>query len=194
MPLVTAVRAVREVGGVKEGDAVLIHAGASGTGSMMVQVARALGARVTATVRTTAKRGSVEDLGAELVVAMEGGWIGAMREWLGGAGPDVVVDNLGGPSLATSVRLVRPLGTVVLMGNVLEIEAALLVRSVFFPQKRVAGTLMGGVEGLEWGLGQIRAGRIRPTLDGAHPLEEAAAAYERLARGEARGNLVFEMR
>jgi NADPH2:quinone reductase len=50
MVLVTGVRAVKTVGGVQSGQHVLIHAGASGTGSMNVQVARALGARVATTV------------------------------------------------------------------------------------------------------------------------------------------------
>ena len=190
MALVTAVRAVKVVGGVAEGDAVLIQAGASGTGSFMVQVAKALGARVAATVRSEAKRGFVEGLGADLVVGMEDGALDAVRDWSGG-GVDVAVDNLGGASLARSVDATRPLGLTVLMGNVLGLESTLPVRSVFFPQKRIAGTLMGGVADLEWGLDQVRAGRIRPTLDRTYGLDEAAAAHARLAAGDAVGNIVF---
>ena len=46
MVLATAVRSVKEIGGVKAGEVVLVHSGASGSGSMQIQVARALGARV----------------------------------------------------------------------------------------------------------------------------------------------------
>lgn len=192
MALVTAVRAVKVVGGVRKGDSVLIHAGASGTGSFMVQVAKALGARVAATVRSEAKRAFVEDLGADLVVGMEEGWVDAVGEWSDG-GVDVAIDNLGGPSLARSVDATRPLGLTVLMGNVLGLEATLPVRSVFFPQKRIAGTLMGGVEDLEWGLAQVKAGAIRPTLDRTYKLDAARSAHERLAAGDAVGNIVFEV-
>ncbi len=50
--LATAVRSVKTVGGVKSGDTVLVHAGAGGAGSMQVQVAKALGAKVATTVRS----------------------------------------------------------------------------------------------------------------------------------------------
>jgi len=192
MALVTAVRAVKVVGEVTEGDTVLIQAGASGTGSFMVQVAKALGAHVAATVRSNAKRDFIESLGADLVVGMEDGALDAVRDWSGG-GVDVAIDNLGGPSLARSVDVTRPLGQTVLMGNVLGLEATLPVRSVFFPQKRIAGTLMGGITDLRWGLEQVSAGTIRPTLDRTYGLNEAAAAHERLAAGNAVGNIVIEV-
>ncbi|WP_299284901.1 zinc-binding alcohol dehydrogenase family protein [uncultured Tateyamaria sp.] len=192
MALTTAVRAVKVVGGVTTGDTVLIQAGASGTGSFMVQVAKTLGARVAATVRSPAKRDFVKSLGADFVVGMEDGALDAVRDWSGG-GVDVAIDNLGGPSLARSLDTTRPLGLTVLMGNVLGLEATLPVRSVFFPQKRIAGTLMGGVADLEWGLEQVRAGTIRPTLDRTYELDNATSAHERLAAGDAVGNIVFEV-
>jgi NADPH:quinone reductase-like Zn-dependent oxidoreductase len=57
LPLVlaTAVHAVKGVGQVKAGDKVLVHSGASGSGSMLIQVAKALGAEVATTVRDDAK-------------------------------------------------------------------------------------------------------------------------------------------
>lgn len=63
MPLVTAVRAVKTVGEVKKGDKVLVHAGASGTGSTMIQVAKALGAEVAVTLRSESKIDFVKSLG-----------------------------------------------------------------------------------------------------------------------------------
>ncbi|MEM8796061.1 MAG: zinc-binding dehydrogenase [Pseudomonadota bacterium] len=192
MALVTAVRAVKVVGAVKAGDTVLVQAGASGTGSFLVQVAKALGARVAASVRSEHKRAFVEDLGADLVIGTDDGSLETLKDWSDG-GVDVAIDNLGGPSLARSVDAVRPLGLTVLMGNVLGLEATLPVRSVFFPQKRIAGTLMGGVEDLTWGLKQVQAGTIKPTLDQTFSLDEAEAAHTRLAAGDALGNIVFEV-
>ena len=102
MPLVTGVQAIRRMGEVKAGDRVIIHAGASGTGSIMVQIAKVLGAKVAATVRTPEKRSFVESLGAD-VLPMDDSFVDAAREWSGGDGADVIVDNLGGESLARSV-------------------------------------------------------------------------------------------
>ena len=194
MPLVTAVRAVKTVGEVKKGDKVLIHAGASGTGSTMIQVAKALGAEVAVTLRSSSKSDFVKSLGADLVaISSEEGFLDQIREWSDG-GVDAVVDNLGGPSLAQSLDVTKPLGIVVLMGNVLGLESTVPVRSIFFPQRQIRGTLMGDVADLEWGLEQVRKGTIKPSLDRTFRLEEAVEAHTMLAQGDACGNLVFDVR
>lgn len=190
MPLVTAVQAVRGAGGVVAGDTVLIHAGASGTGSYMIQVARSLGARVATTIRTAAKAEFVSGLGAEVVAI--GSDADTLRKFAPG-GFDVVVDNLGGSNLANSLDLTRPAGTVVLMGNVLGLESAIPVRSLFFPQRRIVGTLMGGKEDLQWGLDRIADGQIKPTLDRTWRLDEAIAAHQHLADAKALGSAVFDI-
>ena len=192
MALVTAVRAVRAVGAVVEGQTVVVHAGASGTGSFAIQVARALGARVAATIRTSEKKSFVESLGAELVVA-DNDPTEALLDWADG-GADVVIDNLGGPNVARSLEQTKPLGIVVQMGNVLGLEANIPVRSLFFPQKQLRGTLMGDKGDLLWGLEQVGRGTIRPTLDTTFRLRDGAAAHERLAAGEQSGNIVFDLR
>ena len=110
------------------------------------------------------------------------------------SGVDVVIDNLGGTVLAQSLEATRALGIVVLMVNVLRLETTIPMRSVFFPQKQIRGTLMGNVEELKWGLDQVRAGVIKPTLDRTFHFEDAAEAHEWIAKGKAVGNLVFEPR
>ena len=168
--LVTAVRSVKVVGEVKDGDTVLVHAGASGSGSMAIQVARALGARVLATVRRRDKAAFVESLGAErVIVTDEEDFVAISQEQNGGAGVDVVIDNLGGDVLARSVEAIRPGGIVVSMGFVVGATTNLDVVSLFFTNKQVRGTLMGDREDLEWGLEQVATGKIRPLLDRALP-------------------------
>lgn len=194
MPLITAVRAVKNVGEVKAGDKVLIQAGASGTGSMMIQVAKALGAEVATTIRTESKRDFVQTIGADFIINMgDADYVKKVQDWSGGAGADVAIDNLGGASLSNSIDAIRPLGIVVLMGNVLGLESNLPVRSIFFPQKQIRGSLMGNVEDLEWGLEQVKQGKIKPVLDRVFALEDAAAAHARLAAGQATGTIVFKV-
>jgi NADPH2:quinone reductase len=192
MVLVTAVRAVRTVGQVRQADAVLIQAGGSGTGSMNVQVAKALGARVAVTVDDDAKGELARGAGADLVIDVRReDFVAAAKEWTNGRGVDVVVDNLGGPVLQKSINATRVGGAIVTMGFVAGQEATLQVREFFFGHKRLLGTLMGDVSEFEWGLEQVRAGRIRPLLDRTFPLSEAAEAHRVLSANGARGNLVM---
>ncbi|MEG3696307.1 zinc-binding alcohol dehydrogenase family protein [Vibrio coralliirubri] len=193
MPLVTGVRAIKEVGEVQAGQYVLIHAGASSTGSVMIQIAKALGAKVATTTRSVDKVEFLKSIGADLVLSgSPDNSIELLDEWTESAGVDVVIDQLGGDSLATSIEWVKPLGIVVLMGNVLGLESTIPVRSVFFPQKQVRGTLMGSVSDLEWGLEQVKNGNIKPKVDTVFTPEQAIEAHQYLADGKALGLTVFK--
>ncbi len=68
VPLATAVRSVKVVGEVQAGDKVLVQSGASSSGSLQIQVAKALGAEVATTVRDDAKGEYARTLGADLVI------------------------------------------------------------------------------------------------------------------------------
>ena len=136
--LATAVRAVKEVGEVKAGDKVLVHSGGSGSGSMQIQVARALGAQVATTVRNKAKGRVAALAGADLVInTQDENFVERVREWTGGQGADVVIDNLGGDVLPGSIDAVRPLGVVVAFGFVAGTEVTFDIRNFFFGQKKL---------------------------------------------------------
>ena len=192
MVLATSVRAVKEVGQVKAGDKVLVHAGASGSGSMHIQVAKALGADVAATVRSDAKGEFAKQAGADLVINMrQENFVERVREWTGGLGADVVIDNLGGDVLPQSIDAARPLGVIVVYGFVAGTETTFDIRNFFFAQKQLRGSMAGDIEDLRWGLEQVRLGRIKPLLDQAFPLEEAAEAHRLIATNQVAGNLVL---
>lgn len=193
MVLVTGVRAVKEVGQVKNGDRVLIHAGASGTGSMNLQIAKALGASVAATVRGAPSAALAQKLGADLVIDTEReDFVKAVRDWTDGRGVDVVIDNLGGDILPRSLEVTRTLGTVVAMGFVAGLQVTFDIRGFFFGQRRLLGTLMGDVADFRFGLDLVKAGKIRTVLHDVIPLEDAARAHELLAEGKLLGNLVLK--
>ncbi len=192
MVLATSVRAVKEVGEVKAGDKVLVHAGASGSGSMHIQVAKALGAQVATTVRSDAKGEFARQAGADLVInTRKEDFVERVREWTGGLGVDVVIDNLGGDVLPKSIDAARPLGVVVVYGFVAGTETTFDIRNFFFAQKQLRGSMAGDIEDLRWGLEQVRDGRIKPLLDRALPLSQAGEAHRLLANSEVAGNLVL---
>ncbi len=192
MPLATAVRAVKGVGEVEAGDKVLVHSGASGSGSMQIQVAKALGAEVATTVRSAEKAEFAKSIGADLVInTREEDFVAKVQEWSGGSGADVVIDNLGGDVLPKSIEAVKPLGVVVVFGFTAGPETTFDVRSLFFDQKQLRGAMASDIEDLEWGLEQVKAGKIRPLLDTALPLSQAGAAHQRLVESQVKGNLVL---
>ena len=68
------------------------------------------------------------------------------------------------------------------------------VRDLFVRQRRVVGSMTSDPRDLLWGLEQVRAGRIRPVLDRALPLGEAAHAHRLIAANRVKGKLVLPPR
>lgn len=188
----TSVRAVRQVGEVKAGNTVLVTAGASGSGSMHIQVAKALGAKVAATVRDDVKGEYVKSLGADLVInTRKEDAVERVKDWSGGQGADVAIDNVGGSELAKTIEAIRPFGIVVAYGFTAGAEATINVRELFFMQKQIRGTIFGDPEDLRWGLEQVRTGLIKAALDRTFPLSQAADAHRLLADNKVKGNFVL---
>ncbi|MEE8607348.1 MAG: zinc-binding alcohol dehydrogenase family protein, partial [Nitrospiraceae bacterium] len=192
VPLATGVRSVKEVGEVKVGDKVVVHSGASASGSMQIQVAKALGAQVATTVRNDANIEFAKRAGADLVInTRKEDFVERVKAWTGGLGADVVIDNLGGDVLPKSIDAVKPLGVVVVFGFVAGTETTLNIPNFYFPQKQLRGSMAGDIENFKWGLEQVRAGRIKPLLDRTLPLSQAAEAHRLVAANKVKGNLVL---
>ena len=190
--LASGVRAVKEVGGVKAGDSVLVQAGASGSGSMQIQIAKALGARVATTIRNASKADAVRKLGADLVINTSNeDLVERVKEWTDGRGTDVVIDNLGGDVLATSIAAAKATGVIVAFGFAAGPEVKFDIRSLFFEQKELKGSMASDKSDLEFGLQLVREGKITPLLDRTLPLSEAAEAHRLVASNEVTGSVAL---
>lgn len=190
--LLIAIRSVQIVGEVKAGDQVLVHAGASSTGIMSVQVARALGARVAVTVQNEFSAQLAKSLGAELVIdSGQEDFVEALAKWTDGRGVDVAIDNLGGAILPRTIDAVKPMGVIVAMGFMAGPEVTFDIRNFFFTQKQLRGTLVGDIEDFAAWLEPIREGKIKPVIDSVLPLSKAAHAHERIASNQAQGSIVL---
>ena len=190
--LSTSVRAVKEVGEVKAGNKVLIHAGASGSGSMQIQVAKALGAEVVTTVRSDEKGEYAKSFGADLIInTRHEDFVDRIKAWTGGQGVDVAIDNLGGDVLPKTIDAVRPLGTIVSYGFAAGPQVTFDITKFYFAQKKLRGSMASDPENLTWGLEQVRAGRIKPALDRTLPLSQAAEAHRLISTNQISGNLVL---
>lgn len=193
MALATAVRAVKEIGNVKAGDKVLVQAGASGSGSMQVQVAKALGAEVVTTVRDDAKGEFAKSIGADLVINTRNeDLVEKVMEWTGGRGVDVAIDNVGGDVLAKSIDAIKATGVVVAFGFTAGTEVTFDIRNFFFGQKQLRGSMGSDIKDLQWGLEQVKTGKIKPALDRVLPLSQAAQAHYLIANNQVTGNIVLQ--
>ena len=192
MGAATAVRAVKSLGEVSADDKVLITGGSSGVGTFMIQLAKVLGADVATTVRSEAKGEKVRELGADLVInTREEDLVERVRDWTGGPGVDVVVDNLGGEYIAQGIDALRGQGILVAVGFVAGLEVTFDIRNFFFGQKQLRGALAADILELRTGLDFVRDGKIKPTLDRALPLSQAAEAHRLISSNKVTGSLVL---
>ncbi len=190
--LATAVHALKQIGEVKAGDKVLIHSGASGSGSMQIQVAKAIGADVATTVRSDAKSEVARKAGADLVINTSNeDLVERVKQWSGGQGADVIIDNLAGDVLAKSIEAARPMGIIVAFGFAAGPEVKFDIRSLFFTQKEVRGSMASDTEDLEFGLELVRQGKIKAVIDCILPLSQASEAHRLIANNEVAGNIVL---
>lgn len=191
--LVTAVHAVKTLGGVGPASRVLVQAGASGSGSMAIQVAKALGASVITTVSTRQKATLARSVGADEIVHYRDVDVSAsVRSWAGRDGIDVVIDPVGGTTMGTNLECLRPRGTLVNFGLSGGAEATIPHLYPFFRnERRILGSWMGSMAELRFGLDLVKQGKIRPTLDRTLPLRQAREAHRMMGRAEVVGKLAL---
>ncbi|MCI3934589.1 NADP-dependent oxidoreductase [Streptomyces sp. AN091965] len=181
----TAWQALVDTADVRPGQRVLIHAAAGGVGHLAVQIAKARGAHVIGTA-SAAKHQLLRSLGAdELIDHRTQDFAALLRD------VDVVVDGIGGPHWARSLRTLRPGGTLVSLlppddaFPVREAEAA-GVRAVFMLVEPDHGGLRAIASLVEEGL-------LRVLVDAVLPLEEAARAHALGERGRTTGKIVLSV-
>ncbi|KAH7020541.1 hypothetical protein EDB80DRAFT_821624 [Ilyonectria destructans] len=117
----TVLALAREAYEVKPGDWVLLHAAAGGAGLLMMQVLKAMGAKVIGTAGGEDKVAIVKSLGADHVIdyRSESGkdWVNLVKDITNGRGVDVVYDSVGKDTWEGSLEVVKRKGTVVWFGN-----------------------------------------------------------------------------
>ena len=153
--------------GLAIGQTVLVHGAAGGVGSIAVQLAREVGARVIGTGRTD-DRDVVLGLGAQEFLDLD-------ADPLEGVGEvDVVFDVIGGDVLERSIALVRPGGTLVTIAMPPTVQPK-DGRAVFFVVEPDRARLADLAQ-------RLRDGRLKPIVGAVRPLTETAAAFARRRR------------
>ncbi len=186
----TAYRALFTRGELKAGETVLITGVGGGVQTLMLLFAKHAGARAIVTSSSDEKLRRATELGADVTInyATTSDWQKAARA----AGPiDLVVDSSGGETFARALEAIRPGGRIVFYGGTTG-DATIKMFPLFWKHVSVLGTSMGSPQDFAGMLALFDAG-LRPAIDRVLPIDDARAAFERLAESSQFGKVVLRV-
>jgi putative PIG3 family NAD(P)H quinone oxidoreductase len=184
------------------GQTLLVHGGSSGIGTMAIQLAREVGARVAVTAGSAEKLEACRTLGAEVLVNYrEQDFVEELRAATAGAGADVILDNMGAKYLARNVDLLAINGRLVViglqggakaeldLGTLLRKRAAVIATSLRARPASEKAAIVAAVREHVWPL--LDSGRVKPVIQSRHPLGDAAAAHRELEASSHVGKILL---
>ena len=187
---------------LKQGEWVLIHGGGSGIGTMAIQVARALGARIAVTAGSVAKLDACAALGAEVLINYQReDFVEVMTKATGGRGVDVILDNMGASYLdrnLTALAFGGRLAVIGLQGGIkaevnlgamLRKNATVNARSLRARPPAEKAAICAEVERNIWPW--IGAGLITAVIGARLPMSEAGDAHRLLESGAVTGKILL---
>lgn len=184
---ITALKGLRDVGKLQQGQEVLINGASGGVGTYAVQIAKALGAEVTG-VCSTRNVDMVRSLGADDVVDY------TRKDFTqNGRRYDLILDNVASHSFSDLMRVLTPQGLVV--PNSGHAGMGYVFKAFLFSpfQRQLASMYLAVPNGKdltelnEW----IETGQVKPVIDRTYPLRETPEAFRYLDKEHARGKVVI---
>ena len=202
MPIVflTAYHLLKTRGHLEPGHTVLIQAGASGVGTVAIQLAKAWGARVVVTASTQEKLDLCRSLGAdETINYTEQDFEEVIKDQTGGNGVELILECVGGPVLEKSLRCVASYGRMLTYGNASGTPASLPAGEIFAANRTVIGFSIGrspvGTLDHQAAMAEIfplmADGKARLIVDQVLSMSEVATAHQHLANRGTRGKVIL---
>jgi len=195
---------VFELAALRPGDRLLVHGGASGIGTMAIQLARALGSHVYATAGSVEKCRRCEALGAVRAVDYKReDFVVVIDQETAGAGVDVILEMVGGDYLQRDMRVLAQGGRIAIIalkqGSKVEFDFSLIQRkdavvtgSRLRPRTIAEkGRLAAAIAKAVWPL--IEDGRVKPVIDRTFPLVDAVQAHAYMETGVHVGKILLTM-
>ena len=193
-------------GKIKEGNTLLMNAGASGLASVVIPMAKAFGIRVITTIIDENKRAAVEKLGADIVVnTLTEDIVEVLKNQLAlGHSVDVAIDCLGGEIMGKCIHYLthgaRWIMIAALAGQFTQID----LKNIYVRNVRIIGStlrsrtpevkaqILASLVKDVWA--KVSTGEIKPTIDTVLPITEAEAAHALLAENKSCGKVVLKVK
>lgn len=190
------------VAGLRPGETLLVHGGSSGIGTMAIQLAKAVGARVAVTAGGKEKLARCAELGADILIDYrEQDFVEEIRAATGGAGADVILDIMGAKYLTRNVDALAVNGRLAIIGLQGGVKAELNLATLLAKRAAVTATtlrarpldekaaIVAAVREHVWPL--VAAGRVHPVVHATYPMAEAAEAHRVLESSAHVGKLLL---
>jgi putative PIG3 family NAD(P)H quinone oxidoreductase len=174
---------------LRPAETLLVHGGSSGIGTMAIQLGKAVGAKVAVTAGTKEKLDHCAELGADILVNYrEQDFVAEIAQATGGAGADVILDNMGAKYLDRNVQALAVNGRLAIIGLQGGIKAELNIAALLGKRAAISATslrarplgekaaIVAAVREHVWPL--IASGQVRPVVDRELPMSKAAAAHQ----------------
>jgi zinc-binding alcohol dehydrogenase/oxidoreductase len=189
----TAYRAVFTRGRCTKDDVVLIPGIGGGVQTLALLFVKAIGARAIVTSSSDAKLARATALGADVAINYKTSenWSKDVRAQSGG-GPTLVIDSVGGDTLARALDIARPGARVVTYGGTTG-DAKIRMFSVFWKHLDILGTSMGSPADFAAMLELFSASTLEPAIDEVVPLAGVPGAAQRMLDGEQFGKIVISV-
>jgi NADPH:quinone reductase len=202
----TATETLLTLGNLRADQRVLVHAGASGVGTVVIQLAAWLGATVYATVGSAGKAAAVRALGAHAAIdRIERDFVPEVRRLTADEGVDLVLDVVGAPWLAGNLAVLRDAGCLVLAGLLGGFDPARVdLREVILRRLQIKGYALRPRPLAEkravnqrfrgrW-LDLLSRGELPPVVHAEYRLDEVHAAQREMAENRNIGKIVLCVR
>jgi NADPH:quinone reductase-like Zn-dependent oxidoreductase len=190
----TAWHSMAKRGMLQAGESVAIIGAGGGVNSASIQVAKYLGARVIVVGSNEKKLQQAEALGADVLIdrSRETDWSKSIFTASEKQGVDMVVDNVG-TTFPMSLRALKKGGRLLTVGNSGAPRFEIDNRFIFAKHLSIIGSTMGTRADFSEVMDLVTAGKLKPVLDTRFALRDAAAAQERLWRGENFGKITLDI-
>ncbi len=187
------------------GETLLVHGGASGIGTMAIQLARQAGATVAVTAGSEEKLAACRELGADIAINYrEDDFVLRVREATGGRGADVILDIIGAAYLDRNVDALAADGRIVTigmqggrraeldLGKLMAKRGAIMATTLRARPPEQKAAIVAAVREHVWPL--IDAGKIRPVIYRELPMTQAPEAHRIMAASTHTGKILLRAR
>ncbi|MGW5866126.1 NAD(P)H-quinone oxidoreductase [Streptomyces sp. NPDC055239] len=187
---------------LRPGETFLVHGGSSGIGTMAIQLAKAVGAKVAVTAGSKEKLDFCRELGADILVNYrEQDFVEELKNATDGAGADVILDNMGAKYLDRNVQSLAINGRLAIIGMQGGVKGELNIATLLTKRAAVTATSLRGRPAAEkativaavrehvWPL--IAAGHVRPIVDQTVAMSDAATAHRVLEESSHIGKVLL---